>query len=316
MRLHTIKIVLFAVLSVAVLWAIDCPADNAVHVDKRIFLPDGSPNPTYGQEVITGLCACLDFDPALSITDNTLTLTVRGVDNEPIRGIEVNIYNDSQGLLVYSGYGSIGKGEKFENTTDPNGTPADMEIMANEVDDHVKVLAYSRSKAQTSGDGVEGELFHLTYGVPGGVANLPDTLHFAIGLSNVPGTSFQNAIMNVVCSYPDSNNIAALLVPTLGVDNSLGIPTEFTLSQNYPNPFNPTTLISFGLPEAAHTSLVIYNILGEKVAELVNNELGPGYYHYQWDAKSTSGESVSTGVYFYELRTNSNVFRKKMVLLR
>ncbi len=316
MRPNALKSFLLTFLSLAVVWAIDCPTDNAIHVDKRIFLPDGSPNPTYGQEIVTGLCACLDFDPALSVTENTLTLTVRGVDNEPIRGIEVNIYNDSQGLLIYSGYGSIGKGDKFENTLDPAGNPADMEIMANEIDDHVKVLAYSRSKAQTSGDGVEGDLFHLTYGVPGGVANLPDTIHFAIGLSNVPGTSFQNAIMNVVCSYPDSNHIAALVVPTLGVDNSLGIPTEFSLSQNYPNPFNPTTRISFGLPEAGQTSLVIYNLLGEKVTVLVNEQLGPGYYHYQWNGKSSSGENVSTGVYFYELKINAKAFRKKMVLLR
>jgi len=297
-------------------WAIDCPSENAIHIDKRIFLPDGSPNPTYGQEVITGLCACLEFDSQLQATENSLTLTLNAVDNEPIRGIEVNIYNDSNGQLVYSGLGSVGKGEKFENALDPDGNTANMEIMANELDDHVKVLAYSRDKAQTSGDGVEGSLFKLTYGVPGGVSNLPDTIHFAIGLSNVPGTSFENAIMNVVCSYPDSNHVAALVVPALGVDDAMGIPTEFSLSQNFPNPFNPTTQISFGLPEGSMVNLSVYNVLGEKVAEIVNKNLNPGYYHYQWNAQSDNGVKVASGVYFYELKTGTKSIRKKMVLLR
>ncbi|RMF08831.1 MAG: T9SS C-terminal target domain-containing protein [Candidatus Neomarinimicrobiota bacterium] len=316
MKFRGFRFFALGVVSMGLVWAIDCPADNAVHIDKRIFLPDGSPNPTYGQEIITGLCTCLDFDPVLSVTDNTLTVTLMAVDNEPIRGIEVNIYNDSDGLLVYSGLGSVGKGDKFNNATDPTGAPANMEIMANEINGHVKVLAYSRDKAQTSGDGTEGSLFHLTYGVPGGVSNLPDTLHFAISLANVPGTSFEGAIMNVVCSYPDSDHVAALVVPTLGVDQELGIPTEFALDQNYPNPFNPTTRISFALPEASHTSLRIYNVLGEKVAELVNADLNPGYYHYQWNARTSQGVSVATGVYFYELRTDQKVLRKKMVLLR
>ena len=68
-------------------WAeLDCPADSSVHLDTRTMLPDGSPNPTYGQEINTGLCGCLGFVNGVMINDNEVTFTIRILDNEPIRG--------------------------------------------------------------------------------------------------------------------------------------------------------------------------------------------------------------------------------------
>jgi len=87
---------------------------------------------------------------------------------------------------------------------------------------------------------------------------------------------------------------------------------EFDLSQNYPNPFNPSTEIEFSLPEdVSNVKLLIYNALGEKVAELVNTALTAGKYQYQWNAKN-----VATGMYIYELRTDEFVAVKKMVLMK
>ena len=92
-------------------------------------------------------------------------------------------------------------------------------------------------------------------------------------------------------------------------------PEEFVLYQNYPNPFNPTTTIDFALPEVANVALFIYNMPGEKVAELVNSSLQPGNYSYQWD-----GEKAASGLYFYELKTESVsggfISIKKMMLLK
>jgi len=90
------------------------------------------------------------------------------------------------------------------------------------------------------------------------------------------------------------------------------IPTVYALEQNYPNPFNPTTTIEFSLPEDVNSvKLTIYNALGERVAELVNGSLTAGKYSYQWNAGY-----VATGMYIYELRTDSFVSIKKMVLLK
>ncbi|MBE0571467.1 MAG: T9SS type A sorting domain-containing protein [Ignavibacteriaceae bacterium] len=90
------------------------------------------------------------------------------------------------------------------------------------------------------------------------------------------------------------------------------IPANYALEQNYPNPFNPSTVIEFSLPEdVANVKLSIYNALGEKVAELVNTSLTAGKYQYQWNA-----QSVATGMYIYELRTEKFNAIKKMILLK
>jgi hypothetical protein len=89
------------------------------------------------------------------------------------------------------------------------------------------------------------------------------------------------------------------------------IPSYFSLEQNYPNPFNPTTKIEFTISESRFTSLIVYDILGEEVASLINENLQPGNYNVEFDASP-----VASGIYFYQLRAGSFVETKKMVLLR
>jgi hypothetical protein len=89
------------------------------------------------------------------------------------------------------------------------------------------------------------------------------------------------------------------------------ISDRFELHQNYPNPFNPSTTIEFGLPQAGSVSLRVYNVLGEPVATLVNQQLLAGWYKAEWNANA-----VSSGVYFYRLVAGPFVETKKMLLLR
>ena len=141
-------------------WAeLDCPADSSVHLDTRTMLPDGSPNPTYGQEINTGLCGCIGFANGVTMNDNEVTFTLRILDNEPIRGIELDIYHDSPSLV----YAGVSKGEKLENVVDEEGNPRTMTLLGNYLEDHLKILAYSTSRARTAGDGLEGDLVHISY---------------------------------------------------------------------------------------------------------------------------------------------------------
>jgi hypothetical protein len=94
------------------------------------------------------------------------------------------------------------------------------------------------------------------------------------------------------------------------------LPTEFALGDNYPNPFNPTTAISFAVPEPAHVSLDVYNVLGRKVATLVDAVLQPGYYAHNWDGRSQNGRALPSGLYFYRLEAGSFRQTHKMVLLK
>jgi hypothetical protein len=90
------------------------------------------------------------------------------------------------------------------------------------------------------------------------------------------------------------------------------IPDKYSLDQNYPNPFNPSTTIEFSLPEnVKNVKLTIYNVLGQKVTELVNTSLDAGKYVYQWNAKN-----VATGMYIYELKAEKFISIKKLLLLK
>ena len=294
-------------------WAeLDCPADSSVHLDTRTMLPDGSPNPTYGQEINTGLCGCIGFVNGVMINDNEVTFTLRILDNEPIRGIELDIYHDSPSLV----YAGVSKGEKLENVVDEEGNPRTMTLLGNYLEDHLKVLAYSTSRARTAGDGLEGDLVHISYELVEG-ADLPSEVTFFLGLANLPGTSMDPELLNVVCGYPDEDSPVVVETNALSLDENLTIPTQFALHQNYPNPFNPSTQISFDIPEGSElVSLNIYNILGKKVSTLLNNVVNPGKHKIEWNAKDNEGNPVASGIYFYELSSSSFTARKKMLLIR
>ncbi len=109
----------------------------------------------------------------------------------------------------------------------------------------------------------------------------------------------------------DGSSQAASDEPAQKTDGSAELPTEFSLSQNYPNPFNPTTEISFALPQASNVRLDIYNIVGQKVAALVNRHLEAGFHTAVWD-----GTRAASGIYLYRLEADNFVDTKKMILLK
>lgn len=89
------------------------------------------------------------------------------------------------------------------------------------------------------------------------------------------------------------------------------LPSAYELDQNYPNPFNPSTVIRYSIPEAGFVTLRVFNLLGEEVAILVNNEQPVGVYEATFDASS-----LSSGIYFYSLETNNFSTTKKMLLMK
>ena len=89
------------------------------------------------------------------------------------------------------------------------------------------------------------------------------------------------------------------------------VPEVFGLAQNYPNPFNAGTTIRYQLPRPAKVNIVLYNIRGQKVATLVNEEKAPGYYTYRWDARS-----LSSGIYFYRMTAGDYSAVRKLVLIK
>jgi len=88
-------------------------------------------------------------------------------------------------------------------------------------------------------------------------------------------------------------------------------PVEYSLEQNYPNPFNPTTRIKFTIPQESNVNLSVYNILGELISTIVNENMQAGYYEYNFDAAH-----YSSGIYFYRIKAGPFVETRKMILLR
>jgi len=96
-------------------------------------------------------------------------------------------------------------------------------------------------------------------------------------------------------------------------------PVEFALSQNYPNPFNGKTAINYQVPGSGgmvETTMVIYNVLGQKVRELVRSNMPPGEYSVIWDAMDESGREVSSGHYIYRLTAGKFTISKKMIMIK
>jgi len=93
-------------------------------------------------------------------------------------------------------------------------------------------------------------------------------------------------------------------------------PSEFSLSQNYPNPFNPTTSFQFSLCKSAHVKIEIFNIVGQKVRILVDEDMKPGFYVADWDGKDENQNPVSSGIYFYRMQAGEFADMKKMLLLK
>lgn len=98
---------------------------------------------------------------------------------------------------------------------------------------------------------------------------------------------------------------------TVSNENLNGVPKEFAMEQNYPNPFNPSTIITYSVPEASKVSILVYDMLGQKVSELVNAQKAVGNYTVSFNAAG-----LSSGVYIYQIRAGKFSQTKKMLLIK
>ncbi len=115
-------------------------------------------------------------------------------------------------------------------------------------------------------------------------------------------------------------DIDYLTVPkslTTAVDNGQNqLPMQLSLDQNYPNPFNPSTAITYQLPARSLVQLKIYDLLGRTVATLVDGLELPGAHTVTWSGKSDGGQTMSSGIYFYQLNSETAHITRKMILLK
>lgn len=98
--------------------------------------------------------------------------------------------------------------------------------------------------------------------------------------------------------------------------NSEHYPTKFELESIYPNPFNPSTMVTFALTERSNVKLIVYDILGQEIAQLVDGQVEAGSHQITWHGTSTAGQPVASGIYFVQLQTKKFTSTKKAVLVK
>ncbi len=99
-------------------------------------------------------------------------------------------------------------------------------------------------------------------------------------------------------------------------DRAAALPDKYMLTQNYPNPFNPSTVIEFDIPIQSRVKITVFNMVGQKVTELVNGNYSAGSHSITWDGVSSNGQRVSSGIYFYRIVAGDFIDSKKMILLK
>ena len=129
-------------------------------------------------------------------------------------------------------------------------------------------------------------------------------------------------VVNIAFRHHNCTAQAALKIDEVSIEGLISDfdveiePIRSQLIGNYPNPFNPETTILFSLENEGHVSIDIYNIRGQKVKGLVNENLKSGNHQVIWNGVDDNGRPVSSGVYFYRMNTDAQTSTKRMVLMK
>jgi hypothetical protein len=180
--------------------------------------------------------------------------------------------------------------------------------------DYIWVLSDNYDQGGTAWDSSKG--INLKPGIPS-PPNLP--IYWGLVLDqraeHEPYSSANDLILTPTGVF--SIRDLYLFNPTviMGVSGSVA-PTSFVLEQNYPNPFNPQTTIRYSIEKQANVRLRIYNILGQLVNTLVDENKNAGAHNVVWNGKNNFGVQVSSGIYFYRIEAGNFIQSKKMVLLK
>jgi len=143
------------------------------------------------------------------------------------------------------------------------------------------------------------------------IATVTATVYFDINVPSGVNIYYVTAMYGIYESIP-SNEVEVTIT---GID-PVNIPLVTKLGGNYPNPFNPSTIINYAVGDQGHVFIEVFNIKGEKVAILRDGMMGPGNYSVTWNGRDNKNNPVSSGVYFYKMKSGKYISTKKMILMK
>jgi sugar lactone lactonase YvrE len=181
-----------------------------------------------------------------------------------------------------------------------DGLTAIVDIAINPIDNTLYALQHAEFGPPWLDN--KGRLFRIHNGIV-------DTL--ISGMPRPAGMVFDSNGNLFITSLSQDNILKVSNLPTAVEDENNSVINNYSLEQNYPNPFNPSTSIQYRVSSNSNVSLKVYDVLGNEVATLVNEEKPAGSYEVKFDASG-----LSSGIYFYKLSAGSLVETKKMILLK
>lgn len=169
--------------------------------------------------------------------------------------------------------------------------------------DAEKYLSLSSGIGRQQAGGMSGNFVSNITG--SGPYTIPAGGNITITFALIAGDNLADLQANCIAARNKYNSV-------IGITNhNSQIPDRYSLSQNYPNPFNPATNVEFGISKSGFVSLKIFDVLGKEVATLVNENLQPGTYRYNFDASN-----LTSGIYFYRIKAGDFIRTRSMVLLK
>jgi len=295
---------------------------------------------TLGMEIVNGILFVTDFTGVVGfdLTTDQLVMTI------PIPGMDVlnDLTSDSSGFLYVtdSGNGNIYRVKISDHTSStivsgiywPNGILYDFNnnriifcafgsnvpIRAIDPDDFsvstIITTPYTDLDGLTSDN--EGNFYVSSWGSNSIYKydnNFSSSPELISDNHSGPADIFLNKMNNtLVVPNFNSNTVDFLVITSVSPDeDEPNLPTKFNLMQNYPNPFNPSTTIDYSFPHNSVITLKVYDVLGNEITTLVNEEKQAGIYEFEFNAIG-----LPSGIYFYQLKADDFTKTKKMILLK
>ncbi len=169
-------------------------------------------------------------------------------------------------------------------------------------------IYYGRSRIRPYMTGFSGDVVEVGFNRQAAILSLSDPCVAGTYATTITG-AFQDG-----AKFKANVSIDLNCVPKVAAGAPM--PDEFYLGDAYPNPFNASTMIEFGLPDAGHVSLEVYNILGQKIMTLADGHYEAGYHTIQWNGTDENGRAVASGIYLYRLVSDFGADNKKMILMK
>ncbi len=283
----------------------DAKTTGGTYVGKTISKPARNHHPTFSIRLVD--------EENREVSAHFMFTESANYGKDPLDGYRLNPFSGINDYIELSSISATGDKYAINNLPRRFGIPIEIPLQIEAFENGLSVSTNMYLKLQKAShipDGWTISLFDKKLSKEISLVQQPSYIFNHVGQSEKKAANNSTSSRTKIRSKANPDNARFILRIDPGADAG-DLPSDFQLEQNYPNPFNPTTKIQFDLPLRSYTNLEVFDILGRKIATLVEGELQAGTHVFTWDASR-----FSSGIYLYRLVTKNGVFTKKMTLIK